>query len=75
MLGDSITDGRAPLQTRITAGDILANRLRADSDTAIAVLNHGVAVTQQWQRWALYSSFERDALDQPGVRWLLFWKV
>lgn len=76
VLGDSITDGRGSTTDQNNRWpDILANRLQADPDTAhIAVLNHGIggnAVVAGGLGPTLYSRFERDALDQPGVRWLI----
>jgi lysophospholipase L1-like esterase len=75
-LGDSITDGRGST----TDGndrwpDRLSRRLRANAPTAgVAVLNQGIggnAVVSGGLGPTAVSRFERDVLDQAGVRWVI----
>jgi lysophospholipase L1-like esterase len=75
-LGDSLTDGRGST----TDGndrwpDNLSRRLRANPATAgIAVLNQGIggnALQSGGLGPTALERFERDVLEQPGVRWLI----
>ena len=75
-LGDSITDGRGSTTNgndRWT--DVLADRLQADSATVkIGVLNQGIGgnrVLRGGLGPTALSRFERDVLDQSGVRYLI----
>jgi lysophospholipase L1-like esterase len=75
-LGDSLTDGRGST----TDGhdrwpDLLSRRLRAFTPTVnTAVLNHGIggnAVLEGGLGPTAIQRFERDVLDQPGVRFVI----
>jgi lysophospholipase L1-like esterase len=75
-LGDSITDGRGTT----TDGndrwpDVLARRLQADPRTnKVGVLNQGIggnAVLSGGLGPTALDRFERDALRQSGVRWVI----
>ncbi|HEX7071806.1 MAG TPA: GDSL-type esterase/lipase family protein, partial [Rhodothermales bacterium] len=75
-LGNSITDGRGSgtnLQNRWP--DELARRLHANSGTEnVAVLNAGIGgncVLRDCLGPAAVARFQRDVLDQNGVRWLI----
>ena len=75
-LGDSITDGRGStndLNTRWP--DYLAARLNTNPPTAsVAVLNQGIgggAVLLGGLGPTALNRFDRDVLDQSGVRWLI----
>lgn len=75
-LGDSITDGRGSItnmNNRWT--DNLANRLQENADTTnVAVLNHGIggnSVLAGGLGPTTYARFERDVLEQSGVRYLI----
>lgn len=75
-LGDSLTDGRGSTTDKNNRWpDILANRLQADQRTAkVAVLNQGIggnAVLSGGLGPNLLSRFERDGLNQPGVRYII----
>ncbi len=75
-LGNSITDGRGSgtnKQDRWT--DDLAKRLQENSDTKhVAVLNMGIGgncVLRKCLGPSAVSRFNRDVLNQNGVRWLI----
>ncbi len=75
-LGNSITDGRGSgtnKQDRWT--DDLARRLQENSDTKhVAVLNMGIGgncVLRKCLGPSAVSRFDRDVLNQNGVRWLI----
>lgn len=79
-IGDSITDGvGSTLDANARWPDALAARLRADPRFAqIAVLNAGIAGNRILNDAAdpylgpkILSRFDRDALDKPGVRWVV----
>ena len=75
-LGNSITDGRGSGTNRQNRWpDELARRLQADVRTrAVAVLNEGIGgncVLRDCLGPAALARFERDVLDQSGVRWLV----
>ena len=75
-LGNSITDGRGSGTDRNDRWpDELARRLAADPRTAtVAVLNAGIggnAVLRGGLGPTALDRLDRDALDQPGVRWLI----
>lgn len=75
-LGNSITDGRGSGTDRQNRWpDELARRLRANPATAdVAVLNQGIGgncVLRECLGPAALDRFQRDVLDQPGVRWLI----
>lgn len=75
-LGNSITDGRGSGTNRNNRWpDELSRRLRADPRTArVAVLNAGIGgncVLRACLGPAALARFQRDVLDQPGVRWLI----
>ncbi len=76
IIGDSITDGRGST----TDGndrwpDVLSRRLRMNTPTAaVGVLNQGVggnAVVAGGLGPTAVSRFQRDALDQAGVGWVI----
>jgi lysophospholipase L1-like esterase len=76
VLGNSITDGRGSgtnKQNRWT--DELARRLQANPGTEhVAVLNEGIGgncVLKNCLGPSALSRFERDVLNQKGVRWLI----
>jgi lysophospholipase L1-like esterase/peptidoglycan/xylan/chitin deacetylase (PgdA/CDA1 family) len=75
-IGDSITDGHGVVidtDTRWT--DFLAERLQADPATRhIAVVNAGIGggrVLEDGLGPNASARFERDVLNQPGVRWAI----
>ncbi|HEX6271677.1 MAG TPA: SGNH/GDSL hydrolase family protein [Polyangiaceae bacterium] len=74
--GDSITDGRGSTTNGNDRWpDALARRLQANAATAgVAVLNHGIggnAVLSGGLGPTALERFERDVLEQDGVRWLV----
>jgi hypothetical protein len=78
-LGDSITDGRGStndLNTRWP--DYLAARLNTNPPTAsVAVLNQGIgggAVLSGGLGPTALNRFDRDVLNQSGVRWLIIFE-
>jgi len=76
VLGDSITDGRGSGTNKQNRWpDELAKRLRENpSSRNIAVLNEGIGgncVLRACLGPAGLDRFERDVLDQAGVRWLI----
>jgi lysophospholipase L1-like esterase len=75
-LGDSITDGRGSGTDKNDRWpDDLARRLQSEKSTAdIAVLNEGIGgncVLHGGLGPTALSRFDRDVLDQSGVRWLI----
>jgi lysophospholipase L1-like esterase len=78
ILGDSITDGRGST----TDGndrwpDNLARRLNTNAATAaVAVLNQGIGGNAIFGGLgpAAVARFDRDILNQSGVRWLIFFE-
>jgi lysophospholipase L1-like esterase len=75
-LGDSITDGRGSTTDGNNRWpDNLSRRLRANGPTAdLAVLNQGIggnAVVSGGLGPTAVSRFQRDVLDQSGVRWVI----
>lgn len=75
-LGNSITDGRGSGTNRNNRWpDELSRRLRSAPRTArVAVLNAGIGgncVLRACLGPAAVDRFERDVLEQPGVRWLI----
>jgi lysophospholipase L1-like esterase len=75
-LGDSITDGRGSTTDGNNRWpDNLSRRLRMNAATAgVAVLNQGIggnAVVTGGLGPTGASRFERDVLDQAGVRWVI----
>lgn len=75
-LGDSITDGRGSITNQNNRWtDVLAKRLQEHSQTShVAMLNHGIggnAVLGGGLGPTTYSRFERDVLEQAGVRYLI----
>jgi lysophospholipase L1-like esterase len=75
-LGDSITDGRGSTTNGNDRWpDNLARRLQAEANTAkIGVLNQGIggnAVVTGGLGPTALARFERDALGQSGVRWVI----
>lgn len=75
-LGNSITDGRGSGTNRQNRWpDELSRRLRADPRTAhVAVLNHGIGgncVLRACLGPSAMVRFERDVLEQSGVKWLI----
>ena len=75
-LGDSITDGRGSTTDGNNRWpDNLSRRLRANGPTAgVAVLNQGIggnAVVTGGLGPTAVSRFQRDCLDQDGVRWVI----
>jgi lysophospholipase L1-like esterase len=80
VLGDSITDGIGSGNDRNARWtDVLATRLQGDPARAsIAVVNAGIAgnrllkdAAKPYVGPSALSRFDRDALDKPGVRWVL----
>jgi lysophospholipase L1-like esterase len=75
-LGDSITDGRGSTTNADNRWpDNLARRLQANRATSqVAVLNQGIggnAVLSGGLGPPAVQRFQRDVLNQPGVRWLI----
>jgi lysophospholipase L1-like esterase len=75
-LGDSITDGRGSTTDMNNRWpDNLSRRLRANAPTAaVGVLNQGIggnAVVTGGLGPTAVSRFQRDVLDQAGVRWVI----
>jgi lysophospholipase L1-like esterase len=75
-LGDSITDGRGSTTDGNNRWpDNLSRRLRANAPTAgVAVLNQGIggnAVVSGGLGPTGASRFQRDVLDQAGVKWVI----
>jgi lysophospholipase L1-like esterase len=75
-LGDSITDGRgSTTNANDRWPDALARRLQADpTKTSIAVLNQGIggnAVLTGGLGPTAVARFQRDVLEQRGVRWVI----
>jgi lysophospholipase L1-like esterase len=76
ILGNSITDGRGSGTNKQNRWpDELANRLQENPETQqVAVLNEGIggnAVLSGGLGPTALSRFQRDVLDQSGVRWLI----
>jgi lysophospholipase L1-like esterase len=80
VVGDSITDGvRSTTDANRRWPDVLTLRLQADPTLAsIAVINSGIAgnrvlndASKPFIGPSTLSRFDRDALDKPGVRWVL----
>jgi lysophospholipase L1-like esterase len=80
IVGDSITDGVGSTRdANRTWPDALAERLQADPALAsIAVVNAGIAGNrilndgvEPFIGPSSLSRFDRDALDKPGVRWVI----
>jgi lysophospholipase L1-like esterase len=80
VVGDSITDGIGSGNDRNARWtDALAVRLQRAPDLAtVAVVNAGIAgnlllkdASEPFVGPSTLSRFERDALDKPGVRWIL----
>lgn len=80
IVGDSITDGVGSTENRNARWpDALAERLQADPALAnIAVVNSGIAGNRivndgaaPYRGPSSLSRFDRDALNKPGVRWVL----
>lgn len=74
--GDSITDGVAStLDANHRWPDFLAARLQADPRLSdIAVANSGIGgnrILREGFGPSALSRFDRDALDKPGVRWIV----
>jgi len=74
--GDSITDGAGSTQDANTRWpDALAERLQAEPRLAsIAVANAGIGgnrILHDGYGPSAPSRFDRDALDKPGVRWII----
>ncbi len=75
-LGNSITDGRGSGTNKQNRWpDELAKRLQGNLETKqVAVLNAGIGgncVSKQCLGPSALSRFERDVLNQSGVRWLI----
>ncbi|SDE33736.1 Lysophospholipase L1 [Massilia sp. PDC64] len=77
IVGDSITDGVGA--TEAGWPDALAARLQAEPAlAAIGIANEGIAgnrilndASKPYVGPSVLARFERDALDKPGVRWVL----
>jgi len=74
--GDSITDGAGvPPSTNLRWSDELSRRLRAHPATAdIGVLNVGIGgnrILRPGRGPSALQRFERDVIQQPGVRWVI----
>lgn len=74
-LGASITEGYAATENTANRWpDVLAQRL-AQAGIHIGVLNAGISGNRLLRSGAgpdAENRFERDVLDQPGVRWVIF---
>ncbi|MDG5766205.1 SGNH/GDSL hydrolase family protein [Balneolales bacterium ANBcel1] len=75
-LGNSITDGRGSGTDRQNRWpDELARRLQANEATRhISVLNQGIGgncLLRHCLGQAALTRFDRDVLEQPGIRWLI----
>jgi lysophospholipase L1-like esterase len=76
LFGDSLTDGFASTPDRNARWtDVLTERVLANPSTAsIAVVNSGISgnrILHDGAGPSALSRFDRDALDKPGVRWIL----
>jgi len=76
LLGDSITDGAGvPPSTNRRWGDELSRRLHANPATAdIGVLNQGIGgnrILREGRAQRALDRFERDVIEQTGVRWVI----
>jgi len=76
VLGDSFTDGRGSTTDQNNRWtDVLARRLQAQSGPArIGVLNQGIGGNRLLRDGlgpSLLARFDRDALAQTGVRWVM----
>lgn len=76
VLGDSISDGRGSGTNKQNRWpDIFSQRLQANEKTRhIAVLNQAIGgncVRQDCLGPSAIDRFERDVLNQPGVKWLI----
>jgi len=74
--GDSITDGfGVPPSTNLRWSDELSRRLRANPATAdIGVLNVGIGgnrILRPGRGPSALQRFEREVIQQPGVRWVI----
>jgi lysophospholipase L1-like esterase len=74
--GDSITDGiNSTLDANHRWPDVFVQRLRADPKlSSIAVVNSGISGNRILHGGAgpsALSRFDRDALDKPGVHWIV----
>jgi len=74
--GDSITDGEGvPPSANLRWSDELSRRLRANPATAdIGVLNVGIGgnrILRPGRGPSALQRFERDVIQQPGVRWVI----
>ncbi len=79
VLGDSITDGRGSGTNKQNRWpDIFAEKLRANANTQnIAVINQGIGgncVTRACLGPSALDRFERDVLNQAGVKWLIIFE-
>ncbi|CAA7260539.1 unnamed protein product [Cyclocybe aegerita] len=78
VLGDSITDGRgSDNDANNRWPDLLLARLQKNGLTNIAVCNQaagGNRVLADGLGPSLLSRYKRDALDQPGVKWILIFE-
>lgn len=76
ILGDSITDGRGSVTNENTRWpDFVARNLQQEnSENAVSVLNLGIggnSVLQGGLGPTARERFDRQVLDQPGVRWVV----
>ncbi|SPO02424.1 related to extracellular GDSL-like lipase/acylhydrolase [Cephalotrichum gorgonifer] len=78
ILGDSITDGRGSEDNKNNRWpDLLLNRMQAEGINNIAIGNQaagGNAVLSGGLGPTLLSRYKRDALDQPGVKYVLIFE-
>jgi lysophospholipase L1-like esterase len=78
VLGDSITDGRGSTNDKNNRWpDILAQRLTANAATAnVAVINKGIGGNAIFGGLgpAAIKRFDRDVLEQPGVRYFILFE-
>ncbi|MBN2426312.1 MAG: SGNH/GDSL hydrolase family protein, partial [Calditrichaceae bacterium] len=79
ILGNSITDGRGSGTNKQNRWpDELSRRLQANPGTQnVAALNQGIGgncVLRPCLGPSALDRFERDVLDQPGVRWLIIFE-
>ncbi|KAF2270913.1 SGNH hydrolase [Lojkania enalia] len=78
ILGDSITDGRGSEDNKNNRWpDLLLAKLQSSNYTNIAVCNQaagGNAVLTGGLGPTLLTRYKRDAIDQPGVKWVMIFE-
>ncbi|KAF1830955.1 SGNH hydrolase [Decorospora gaudefroyi] len=78
ILGDSITDGRGSIDNQNNRWpDLLLARLQRSNYSNVAVCNQaagGNAVLSGGLGPTLLSRYKRDAIEQPGVKWVMIFE-